>query len=69
MGEIRLTVNGEERAVPAGTTLQALVESLGVDKGRVACEVNLSIVRRADYPRTALRAGDTVEIVQMIGGG
>lgn len=64
-----LTVNGEPRQVPAGSTLGSLLKDLNLTAGRLACEVNLEIVRRADYDKTTLKEGDNVEIVQMIGGG
>ena len=66
---MRVKVNGEEKILPEGATLQSLVESMGLTTGRIACEVNMEVVRRADYARTRLRDGDAVEIVQMIGGG
>ena len=40
-----------------------------IPAGRVACEVNLKIIKRGLYPETVLREGDTVEIIQAIGGG
>ncbi|MBK8574670.1 MAG: sulfur carrier protein ThiS [Elusimicrobia bacterium] len=64
-----LTVNGEPRQGAEGLTLAQLVEDLHLVPGRLACEVNGNIVRRADYATTRLADGDTVEIVQMIGGG
>lgn len=64
-----LTVNGETRTVAEGLTLAQLVEELHLVAGRLACELNGQIVRRADYPTTPLSHGDTLEIVQMIGGG
>jgi sulfur carrier protein len=66
---MRIKLNGEDRDVPEGSTLGAVLASLRLQPGRLACEVNLDIVKRADYDRTALKPGDTVEIVQMIGGG
>jgi thiamine biosynthesis protein ThiS len=45
-----LTVNGETRTVAEGLTLAQLVEELHLVAGRLACEVNGQIVRRADYP-------------------
>ncbi|HRY30241.1 MAG TPA: sulfur carrier protein ThiS [Elusimicrobiota bacterium] len=64
-----IQVNGEKRQVPDGATVQSLLESLGMGAGRVACELNLNIVKRADFPSTRLKEGDSVELVQMIGGG
>jgi thiamine biosynthesis protein ThiS len=66
---MRLTLNGEKKDFPDGLTLAALLESLKLTPGRLACEVNRQIVRRADYPATPLKDGDEIEIVQMIGGG
>lgn len=66
---MKITLNGEAREVAAGTTVAGLVQILGLAAGRVAAEVNGEIVRRADHASAVLRAGDVVEIVQMIGGG
>ena len=35
----------------------------------IAVERNGSIVKRSDYGKTVLQDGDTVEIVQFVGGG
>lgn len=64
-----LAVNGERRDVPAGTTVQHLLDSLQVNPLMVAVEVNVDVLPRARYHTTVLREGDTVEIVQMVGGG
>lgn len=64
-----ITVNGEKRQLPDGLTLAGLLGDLRLTAGRLACEVNREIVKRADYAGTVLKEGDEVEIVQMIGGG
>ncbi len=66
---MNLKVNGAHRSLPEKTTLGALLQSLNLAPGRLACEVNMEIVKRADYDKTVLKDGDAVEIVQMIGGG
>lgn len=66
---MKIQVNGEERDVTEGLSLLVLLKDLGLEPGRLACEVNGRLVRRAEYPSVTLRAGDGVEIVQMIGGG
>ena len=66
---LEVTVNGSKRSIPAHTTLASLLKCLCIDPRRVACELNQEIVRRADLDHTVLRAGDQVEVVQMIGGG
>jgi thiamine biosynthesis protein ThiS len=65
---MRISVNGAPRDFD-GTTVAQLLEHLNIDLRRVAVEVNLSIVRKADYAVHALGEGDTVEIVNFVGGG
>lgn len=66
---MKLRVNGEEKDVAPVATLADFLAALNLAPGRLACEVNGAVVRRADYGATALREGDQIEIVQMIGGG
>ena len=39
------------------------------DRDLIDVERNGSIVKRSDYYKTVLQDGDTVEIVQFVGGG
>ena len=66
---MRLVLNGEERMLAPGLTVEALVETLGLDRRKVAVERNLEIVPRSLYLATALAEGDRIEIVHFIGGG
>lgn len=65
---IAITVNGEARQVPAGTTVAGLIALLGLP-GKVAVERNLDVVPRAEHAETPLAAGDRLEIVTFVGGG
>ena len=67
--ELKITVNGESRAVPPGSTVADLLAELGLDSGPVAVEQNRALVRKADHPATALVDGDDLEIVTFLGGG
>ena len=64
-----LVINGEEREVPEAITVASLLDFLGVPRERVAVEVNLAVVRRADHADHLLAAGDRVEVVAFVGGG
>ena len=66
---MKLTVNGEPMALPAGTTIGALIEHLGLVGKRLAIELNEDIVPRSQHADTALAEGDQVEVVRAIGGG
>lgn len=64
-----LYINGEQRDFPDGLTVAALVAQLGMKPDRVAVELNLDIVPRAQWDTTALKHGDKLEVVHFVGGG
>lgn len=66
---MRVEVNGDAHEVPEGTTVQGLLQLLGVTDGPVAVERNRSIVPRAQHAETALQQGDVLEVVHFVGGG
>lgn len=66
---MRLVVNGEERNVPEGTTIAALLDRLELDPGAVVVERNREIVSRDDVDEVRLEEGDRLEIVRFVGGG
>ncbi len=65
-----IQVNGENEALPAGP-LSRLLEDKGVDPSArgIAVALNGSVIPRAAWARTTLRAGDAVEIVHAKQGG
>ncbi len=67
--DIRIRLNGQERAFPAGITVAGLLAELGLASDRVAVEVDREIVRRADWEGTQLTPGVAVEVVHFVGGG
>jgi len=66
---MRITLNGQARDVPDGTTVAQVLESLGKQRGPVAVEVNREIVPRSEHAQRPLAPGDAVEIVTLVGGG
>ena len=62
-------VNGVLRQVPERLTASELLETLQISPERVAVEINLTILKRAQLSDTVLKEGDQVEIVQFVGGG
>jgi sulfur carrier protein len=66
---MRLTLNGELHEASDSATVAELLQQLRIEPGRVAVEVNLSIIKKAEYPTFRLKDGDKVEIVNFVGGG
>jgi sulfur carrier protein len=67
--DLDLLVNGESRIVPAGCTVDGLVELLGLAGRRVAVAVNRDVVPRSAFGSRRLASGDHVEILEAVGGG
>ena len=61
-------INGEMQEAE-GKTLTEYLESAGYQKQRVAVERNGEIVPKAEYDRTVLADGDSIEVVSFVGGG
>ena len=66
---IALQINGKQVELEQPTAQLDYLEKLGVNPRTVAVEHNGEIIPRTSYTRVTLRAGDTVEIVRMVGGG
>jgi len=66
---MQLVVNGQGTEVPDGLTVRGLLEHLGLTDGPVAVERNRAVVPRAEHPATLLNAGDSLELVHLVGGG
>jgi len=65
---MNLIINGK-LAESYAANIKELLEELRFLPGGVAVEVNLSVVKRADYASCRLHEGDRVEIVNFVGGG
>jgi thiamine biosynthesis protein ThiS len=64
-----LYINGEQRDFPDGLTVATLIAQLGMKPDRVAVELNLEIVPRTQWDKTALKNDDKLEVVHFVGGG
>jgi thiazole synthase len=69
MNDLRLTVNGETKTAPQGSTVATLLGAMGIDPARVAVERNRDVVPRKTWTEAHLADGDRLEIVAFIGGG
>ncbi len=64
-----ITLNGEPFELEQPVSVTDLLARLDIDPRRVAIEHNLTIIRRQTFPEVVVRDGDTVEIVNFVGGG
>ena len=66
---MQITLNGELREIPAGTTVAQLLARLGVQPRYCAIERNTELVPRREHAECMLQEGDRLEIVTLVGGG
>ena len=66
---IEITLNGQPREIPPGSSVGDLVASLTLEATAVAVERNREIVPRSMHPEVKLEIGDQIEIVTIVGGG
>ena len=66
---VGISVNGEQRRVPDGISVAAMLREIGIDPAKVAVERNLEIVPRSSLFEVQIADGDQFEIVHFVGGG
>ena len=66
---MQITLNGDSYEVAGPLTVTDLLARLEIDARRVAVELNLVVLKRDAFDRTAVQADDEVEIVNFVGGG
>lgn len=64
-----LTVNGEPREVPSGTTVAQVVATLSSQPSGIAAAVNGVVVPRGGWAGRALADQDRIEVVTAVQGG
>lgn len=64
-----ITLNGERVELEAPLSVDALLAKLDIDPRRVAVEHNLAILKRHRFGEVTVNDGDSVEIVNFVGGG
>ena len=63
------TVNGESKELPNETTVQGLIDILGLAEAICAAEVDKKIVPKRERSLVILQDGQSIEIVTLVGGG
>ncbi len=66
---ITIRLNGEERCVPAGLSLQSLLPAIGFQPRLVVVEFNGEILPRERWGAQPVVESDALEVVTIVGGG
>jgi sulfur carrier protein len=68
-GFVTITLNGEPFELDQPLSVTDLLARLEIDPRRVAVEHNLTILKRQTFTTVVVGEGDTLEIVNAVGGG
>ncbi len=66
---MNLCVNGQNRDYPATLNVEQLLATLELNRDQVVVELNREILIADKYVDIQLKDGDTLEIIQFVGGG
>ena len=66
---IQVRLNGKDRDITCGHTVQSLLEAIEINPLAVVVELNKQILDRDRYSDFDIREGDTIEVVHFVGGG
>lgn len=66
---VRLVLNGEPRAVPEGTTVDAVIAAFVPSSAGVAVARNGAVVPRSSWSSTVVTDGDRLEVLTAAQGG
>jgi len=64
-----VVINGVKRPLGEAQTIAELFKTLGVSAVKKAVEKNGEIIPATAWASTSLKPGDTLEIIQFVGGG
>jgi sulfur carrier protein len=64
-----VTLNGKQRELPEGATVETAVRELGAPDDGVAVAVDGEVVPRGEWASTEVREGQEVEVLRAVQGG
>ena len=67
--KIKIKLNGKNKSIDHGSSLNELVNNLNIPIKKVAIEFNKEIIDKKNIKKIKLDNNDVIEIVHFIGGG
>ena len=67
--DIELTVNGTKYRFNSGISLEDIIKSLGIMDKVMAAAVNMEIVKKEKWLEFIPEDGDSIELLNFVGGG
>ena len=67
--KISIYINGQKKLVNVNNSLLDILETLNIQSNFIAIELNKEIIPKSVYSSKKILEGDSIEILEMIGGG
>lgn len=67
--DMNIIINGQEKDIKDGITLEELLRELGLDGKVMAAAVNMDIVKQDIWDKHILKEDDKLELLDFVGGG
>lgn len=64
-----IVFNGKETALAEGTTVAQFLKEQGLNPKAIVVEYNYEIAQEAEWGNLVLKANDTLEVLNFVGGG
>ena len=66
---MQITINGQQKEFSPSLNLKTIIDQFCQETKHVIAEVNGDIVKNTQWENKTLANGDTVELVNFVGGG
>jgi sulfur carrier protein len=66
---MQITINGEQKEYPDGSTLGLIIDDLDIKIKIMAVAVNMQVVKKSDWSRHLIVENDKIELLHFVGGG
>ena len=66
---ITIIINGNPKALPYSYTLKECIQHFCRDARHVIAELNGKIIKSPEWEKVQLSEGDTLELINFVGGG
>lgn len=66
---MNITVNNSNHLIDESMTIDRLIEQLNIDSKGIAIAVNLTVVSKENWNKTALKENDNITIIKATQGG
>jgi sulfur carrier protein len=64
-----LIINGENKEVKEGSTLQEIIRNLQIEDKVMAAAINMNIVKKDEWKNFQPEENDKLELLEFVGGG